>query len=120
MDDFINQERQRYERVVSNTRRNSQRHSSSGGVSNHASPSILEDALSADDWDVLTIYVDILQPLDEVTKELQGRPGENKRNPAPIADVLIAYEYLLHHLEHVKEQYKTHPEQHIRWSMELG
>jgi len=64
--------------------------------------------------------LDILQPLDEVTKELQGRPGENQRNPAPIADVLIAYEYLLHHLERVKEQYKTHPEQHFRWSVELG
>jgi len=77
IDDFINQERQRYERVVSNTERNARRYHSSREVVNQTPPSILDDALSTDDWDVLTIYLDILQPLDEVTKELQGRPGEN-------------------------------------------
>jgi len=69
----------------------------------------------------LMIYLDILRPLEEVTVELQGRPGEGKCHPAPITDVLISYEYLLDHLEQVKERYQSwDTEPYFRWCVEFG
>lgn len=35
---------------------------------------IFEDRLAADDWDVLNRYMKLLAPLEELTKELEGRP----------------------------------------------
>jgi len=117
IDEFIIQEKQRYERQIVTTWRDARRR---GREVKPKTPLIIDDVLSATDWQVLTIYLDVLQPLHEVTIELQGRPGENKRNPAPISDVLISYEYLLDHLEQVKERYTDWPEPHLRWCVEFG
>jgi len=110
IDEYIVQEKQRYERLQRGYTTNEK----------GKQPTIINDALDADDWQILAIYLKILQPLEEVTNELQGRPGEEKANPAPIADVLISYEYLLDHLENVKDQYRDWPEPHFRWCVEFG
>ena len=63
-------------------------------------PAILEDALNADDWNVIRLYHEILKPVKEATQRLQGHAGANA-----IWQVLPSYEKLLRHFETLVQQY---------------
>ena len=43
-------------------------------------PLIVADALSKEDWQILTEYMQILEPLKECTKELEGRAENGELN----------------------------------------
>jgi hypothetical protein len=80
---------------------------------NHRSePPIVQDYLTDDDWHVLTVYLDILKPLEEATKRLEGRP--TKGQFGAIWEVLPTMEWLLDQFESFKIQYEHHPESHFR------
>jgi hypothetical protein len=81
-------------------------------------PSILDDRISREDWEVLTEYMAILAPFKEVTKELEGQPYHGNRGS--IWEVLPSMEYLLEHLEAMKERYEYHPDIHFRTNINLG
>ena len=59
-------------------------------------PSILSDTLSADDWTVITRYIEILKPLKDATMALEGHIGGRF---GAIWQVLPLYERLLLHFE---------------------
>jgi hypothetical protein len=80
-------------------------------------PSILDDRISREDWEVLTEYMAILAPFKEV-KELEGQPYHGNRGS--IWEVLPSMEYLLEHLETMKERYEYHPDIHFRTNINLG
>jgi hypothetical protein len=65
-------------------------------------PSILQDQLSSDDWDVLVQYHEILRPFKSATLHLQGQIGGRT---GAIWQVLPVFERLLTHLE---DQRYTH------------
>jgi hypothetical protein len=65
-------------------------------------PPILSDALTANDWNVIKLYCDILKPVKEAVKMLQGRAGGRF---GAIWQVLPAYEKLLRHFEQLVNQY---------------
>jgi len=81
-------------------------------------PLILDDRLTREDWEVLTEYLAILAPLKEITKELEGQPYHGNRGS--IWEVLASMEYLLEHLEAMKERYEFHPDVHFRTNINLG
>ncbi|TKA47803.1 hypothetical protein B0A49_12989, partial [Cryomyces minteri] len=66
-------------------------------------PTAIDDTLSADDWHVLTQYLEILEPLHVATMELQGNPEEGRAGA--IWEVLPVMESLLKHLEDTKRRY---------------
>jgi hypothetical protein len=43
-----------------------------------AQNAILKDTLTAEDWDILSQYKDLLEPCLEATNDLQGRLGDSK------------------------------------------
>jgi hypothetical protein len=55
------------------------------------------DGLSAADWQVVTEYMDVLGPLKECTKRLEGRSGQGKYGS--IAEIIPVFKYLLSVLE---------------------
>ena len=67
------------------------------------------DSLSAADWQVVNKYIDVLRPLKECIKRLEGRgQGSNKddkmASKAPgrfvsIAEIIPVFDYLLRVLE---------------------
>lgn len=65
-------------------------------------PAILQDALDADDWNVIKIYHEILQPLKEATMLLQGHAGGNF---GAIWQVIPTFEKVLKHFETLVDQY---------------
>lgn len=79
-------------------------------------PSIVDDYLTAEDWNVIAIYLDILKPLEKATLLLQGRPSRNARTG--IWHVLPTMEWLLHQFESFKVEYQLHPDLHFRRSID--
>jgi hypothetical protein len=65
-------------------------------------PAILKDMLSADDWAVITRYVEILKPLKDATVTLEGHIGGRF---GAIWRVLPLYEKILQHFEDLVQQY---------------
>lgn len=61
--------------------------------------------LTAHDWAVINEYIDVLQPLKEATKRLEGR-GNSGRFGA-IYEVLPVFEYLLHEFEQRSRPYEV-------------
>ncbi|KAI7151945.1 hypothetical protein KC331_g3353 [Hortaea werneckii] len=59
-------------------------------------PSILQDQLSSDDWNVVVQYHEILRPFKSATLHLQGQIGDRT---GAIWQVLPVFERLLTHLE---------------------
>jgi hypothetical protein len=55
------------------------------------------DGLSAANWQVVTEYIDVLGPLKECTKRLEGRSGQGKYGS--FAEIILVFEYLLSVLE---------------------
>jgi hypothetical protein len=55
------------------------------------------NGLTADDWQVVTKYIDVLGPLKECTKRLEGRGAQG--NFGAIAEIIPTFKYLLSELE---------------------
>jgi hypothetical protein len=62
------------------------------------------DGLSAANWQVVTEYMDVLGPLKECTKRLEGRSRQGKYGS--IAEIIPVFEYLLSVLESRLQSYK--------------
>jgi len=65
-------------------------------------PAILEDRLDNEDWHVISLYHDILQPIKQATMDLQGHAGGRF---GAIWRVIEIYEELLSHFEKLRTQY---------------
>jgi len=65
-------------------------------------PAILEDRLSDEDWHVIALYHDILQPIKKATLDLQGHAGGRH---GAIWRVIEIFEDLLTHFEKLRTQY---------------
>ena len=65
-------------------------------------PSIVDDRLTADDWEVLKAYHEILQPIKKSTNILQGQIGGRF---GAIWQVLPQFEILLTHLEEQRQRH---------------
>jgi hypothetical protein len=88
IDEFILQEQLGFE---SKRRRES---------SNHR-PTIVNNKLTAEDWHMISLYVDLLKPFKDATLRLEGHPGKSK---AGMWLVLLMYEKMMQHLEQNKER----------------
>jgi len=64
-------------------------------------PTILDDVLLSDDWQVLQQYYKILMPLKAATIRLQGHTGHH----GALWQVLPTFEKLLNHFESLKQLY---------------
>lgn len=63
------------------------------------------DGLTAHDWGVVTDYMEVLKPLEDATKRLEGRGGDF--NFGSIAEVISVFEYLLLVLEARLRQFES-------------
>lgn len=68
-------------------------------------PSIVDDHLTMDDWEVLKAYHEILQPIKKSTATLQGQIGGRF---GAIWQVLPQFEILLTHLEEQRQRHMPH------------
>lgn len=68
-------------------------------------PAQLDDHLSQDDWSILSIYNQLLEPLYHATQRLEGRGGGASHGA--IWQVIPAMEKLLTHLEAAKTEYSV-------------
>lgn len=75
-------------------------------------PSIVDDYLTADDWSVIAVYLDILKPLEKATLRLQGRPSRD--STTGIWHVIPTMEWLLYRFERFKEIYEKHSDPYFR------
>lgn len=69
-------------------------------------PSIIDDKLSEEDWDVVEVFVQVLQPFDEISVRLQGNPKTSEDdhvNTGSFWEYFPSFEYLLTHLEELKQ-----------------
>jgi hypothetical protein len=78
-----------------------------------AQPWMRSDGLSAADWQVVTEYMDVLRPLKECTKRLEGRGKQG--NFGAISEVIPVFDHLLSVLESRLQTYEdvahdAHPE----------
>jgi hypothetical protein len=69
-------------------------------------PAIVADRLIPDDWHVITLYHEILQPLKTWTIQLQGHAGSGRFGA--IWRVVTAYDHLLQHFDDLRQQYPVH------------
>jgi len=79
------------------------------GVGEADAEYIDENRLSKEDWEILEEYLDFLNPLEVATQVLQGTPGEHssgRQKQGLAANVLLAFEYILGHMEKTKEKYR--------------
>jgi hypothetical protein len=92
IDDFIEEERDKW---MNYQRRPDQRRHEKR-YKKGKEPSILQDQLSSDDWNVVVQYHEILRPFKSATLYLQGQIGDRT---GAIWQVLPVFECLLAHLE---------------------
>lgn len=81
-------------------------------------PDIVDDILDSDDWSVITIYLEMLAPLEQATMRLQGRPGTP--TGGYVWEILPVFEWLLCHFEELKVRYDSHPNPHFRSNVNLA
>ncbi|OXV09396.1 hypothetical protein Egran_02841 [Elaphomyces granulatus] len=70
---------------------------------------VIENRLSKEDWEILEEYVEFLDPLAVATKVLQSNPGKHsagQQKQGLAANVLLAFEYILNHMEKMNEKYQ--------------
>jgi hypothetical protein len=89
IDQLLEDEKVEYDRYCARCER-------SGRPIKQQPPSILSDTLSANDWTVITRYIEILKPLKDATLVLEGHVGGRF---GAIWQVLPLYERLLQHFE---------------------
>jgi hypothetical protein len=68
-------------------------------------PAILDDFLTQDDWSILSMYDQLLDPLYHATQRLEGRGGGSSHSA--IWQVVPAIERLLTHLQAAKNEYSV-------------
>jgi hypothetical protein len=72
-------------------------------------PSLLSDLLSADDWSIITQYVELLQPLKRATILLQGHVSTSAKDDKPVKgaiwQVLPIFETMMSAFEQARERY---------------
>jgi hypothetical protein len=66
-------------------------------------PAILDDFLTQDDWSILSMYNQLLEPLYHATQRLEDGGGSGSHGA--IWQVIPAIERLLTHLEAAKDEY---------------
>jgi hypothetical protein len=66
-------------------------------------PAFLDDIITQDDWSIIVIYNELLQPLYQVTQRLESKGGGASHGA--IWQVIPAMEKLLTHLEAAKQEY---------------
>lgn len=81
-------------------------------------PAIIDDYLTTEDWATLSEYHSILQPFKDVTMRLQGNPTDGEFSA--LWEVLPAIEFLLNHLEEVKDRDDVYSEEHFKVNVSLG
>ncbi|KAN0067270.1 hypothetical protein V8E54_014725, partial [Elaphomyces granulatus] len=67
---------------------------------------VIENRLSKEDWEILEEYIEFLNPLAVATKVLQSNPGKHsagQQKQGLAANVLLAFEYILNHMEKTNE-----------------
>ena len=108
MDDFAAQEKFNYERALRMVQdKNTKRDPLVTQIKEPILPVIVQDALSDDDWHMVTRYMDILKPLLLATKRLEGNPAN--RRIGLIWEVLPVYEALLSAIEARVTEYEQMP-----------
>ena len=90
-----------------------------------AGRSILQNELDKEDWDILHEYSELLEPFEDATEVLQGNPGTHpssqNQKQGLAASVLLAFEFLLSHLEASKVNYQSRPEfRHLSIATDLA
>ncbi|OAQ63986.1 transposase [Purpureocillium lilacinum] len=71
-----------------------------------AKPTMLDDKLSEEDWDVVEVFIQILRPFDEISVRLQGNPKTSEDDhvvSGSFGEYFPSFEYLLAHLEELKQ-----------------
>jgi len=96
LDEFLDQEQ--YDR--SRSRRTTR---SPDEVDNRIGNAIFAERLKNDDWAIINEVIDMLEPLKQFTKRMEGRPSEETANG--IRDVYDSVRLILEHLETLKLQY---------------
>lgn len=68
---------------------------------------VLDERLSADDWDILAQYVKLLEPCDDATADLEGRPRDGV--PYALFNVQTDLECIMESLTAALDRYKSAP-----------
>ncbi|KAJ6439165.1 putative transposase [Purpureocillium lavendulum] len=71
-----------------------------------AKPTMLDDKLSEEDWDVVEVFIHILRPFDEISVRLQGNPKTSEDDhviSGSFWEYFPSFEYLLAYLEELKQ-----------------
>lgn len=69
-------------------------------------PSMLDDRMSEEDWDVVDALIQVLGPFDEISVRLQGNPKTSDDDCVATGsfwEYFPSFEYLLTHLEELKQ-----------------
>jgi hypothetical protein len=94
IDELIDEQIERYNKAV--------RISERKGTKAPPKPSVIDDKLSTVDWSILARYHEILKPIKDEARKLEGSIGSNH---GAIWQVLPAFERLLTHFENLRRQY---------------
>ncbi|OAQ63909.1 hypothetical protein VFPBJ_11274 [Purpureocillium lilacinum] len=71
-----------------------------------AKPTMLDDKLSEEDWDVVEVFIQIVRPFDEISVRLQGNPKTSEDDHVISGsswEYFPSFEYLLAHLQELKQ-----------------
>jgi hypothetical protein len=99
--DLIEEEHSKWGGIIAKNRRSGQ------PLDTSKKPSVLDDTLTSEDWQMLNNYLEFLQPLEEATMILQGHGKGGSYDV--IWRVIPVIEGLLKHFEQLKSQHVITP-----------
>jgi hypothetical protein len=99
--DLMEEEHSKWDGVIAKNRRSGQ------PLDTSKKPSVLDDTLTSEDWQMLNNYLEFLQPLEEATMILQGHGKGGSYGV--IWQVIPVMEGLLKHFEQLKSQHVVTP-----------
>lgn len=73
IDAMAQHEKQTYDKYLERLRKSNDQRSGNKKINPKPPPTIVDDMLTGDDWDTLNHYLEILEPLKQATKRLEGR-----------------------------------------------
>ena len=73
IDAMAQHEKKQYDKYLQRLQKLNAQRSEDKKIKPKPPPTIVDDMLNADDWDVLNQYLEILEPLKQATERLQGR-----------------------------------------------
>jgi hypothetical protein len=97
----MEEEHSKWDGIIARNRRSGQ------PLDNSKKPSVLDDTLTSEDWQMLNNYLEFLQPLEEATMILQGHGKGGSYGV--IWQVIPVIEGLLKHFEQLKSQHVVTP-----------